>query len=432
MIRRALVQISVLLCLGGAAAAQPVVRDPAPEPVPVDVALTDLRNAYAKTTADEMSVRFRARGGGDRTDTIIVRIQNSPDGPQRMLLDMGALRIYAAAGKLTAINTAAPGRYVEKAYTGVLSPASLADLIPPVPLPQLALAAGRGAFNSPTPYTPSVSWTSAQVESLVHVRSLVLNGSNPNSTVTVWANPDTGRLTRLTATVRKHDSESTVELAIHPVDPGDPASWAIKTEGRERAASLADLRSAAPRPAPEIAIGQPVPDLSFSKPDLTKWSLHAALADAVKEAAAGAPSPPVILVLFRSPPQADKAEAIARDAKAGLAALRTAATSTDLSRLAHPLTAAAVVIELADFNQDRWQEIARDWAAGSNPRVGADDLLWASSGAQTIDRLAPGAQAVVIVVAPDRNLRAAIRLDGRAGDTGGLLQDLNAALADRH
>jgi hypothetical protein len=429
MIRLALVQIGVFLCMGGAAAAQPVVRDPPPEPVPVDVALTDLRNAYAKTTADEMSVRFRARGGGDRTDTIIVRIQNSPDGPQRMLLDMGALRVYAASGRLIAINTSVPGKYVEKAYTGMLSPASLAGLLPPVPLPQLALAAGRGAFNTPTPYTPTLSWRGAQVETLVHVRSLVLNGSSPTSTVTVSANPDTGRLTRLTATIRKRDSENTVELAIHPIDPGDPASWAIKTDGRERAALLADLRSAAPRPPPEIAPGQPVPDLSFSKPDLTKWSLHAALAAAAKDAPAGA-APPATLILFRSPPQADKADAVARDAKAGLAVLRTLSTSADPGKLARPLTAAAVVIELAEFNQDRWQEIARDWAAGASPRLGADDLFWASSAAQTIDRFAPGAQAILLVVAPDRTLRGVIRLDGRATDAGGITQDVSATLGD--
>ena len=55
-----------------------------------------------------------------------------------------------------------------------------------------------------------------------------------------------GRVVKFTATIHGRSGDSTLELTSHSVDPGDPASWAIKTEGRERVASVSDLK---PTPA---------------------------------------------------------------------------------------------------------------------------------------------------------------------------------------
>src|SRR5262245_3593820 len=194
-IPRFILPVAAIMFAAGAAA-QPSTRSPLlpkGQAVPPEVALQDLHTAYARTFAEETTVRFRAVGGSERGDDLVIRVQARPgEGVQRMLLKAGVLRVYAAGGRVTAISTSNPAKYVQQTYQEPLTPASLAGLMPPIPLPQLALAAGHAAFRSPTPYTPDVAWTDAVVDESVRGKTVTLTGGGPNSRLTLVANADTG------------------------------------------------------------------------------------------------------------------------------------------------------------------------------------------------------------------------------------------------
>lgn len=415
------------------------------EPVPVELALASLREVHTGVIAEEMHVRFRSGAGGERTDTIALRMESNADAVQRLRLELGPLRIYAASGTITAVHASAPGRCYTRSYTGALTPQVLAGVLPPIPLPQFALVADRGgAFRAPTPHTADISWSDAVLDDTVRPPTVTLTGAGAKSRVTLIANAETSRLIRFTASIQGPDGDSTLELMnFRPVDPGDPATWAIPTEGLEQVATLAALRPPAPPPAAEILPGQPVPDLSFSRPDLSRWSLHSALLDAAaNQAAAGAAAPPAVVIFFRFSAIPERAAEIIRDAKAGLAALRQVtigrALPGDNPAEIGPLpavTASAIVMELGEFTPQRWEEARSAWGLISRERrprnpldIPADALMWAPSAAQTIERFAHGANAIVVVVAPDRTLKAVIRLDGRYADMVAVAKELRDLL----
>jgi hypothetical protein len=192
-----------------------------------------------------------------------------------------------------------------------------------------------------------------------------------------------------------------------------PSQWPREEPSQ---ASLSELRSAPAPSTGRVRVGQPAPDLTLLTQDHSRWSLLATLAGAA-EAAAPKPAPAVVLVLFRASAGAEHASGIDA-AKGARSALE------HLGGVGPFVSAAGVVIELSDFTPERWQEAQSAWAGGSG-----SPLLWASSGAQTIDRFAPGADAVALVVGPDRALRAAIELAPRAPDAPSVEEALRAALS---
>jgi hypothetical protein len=227
-------------------------QPPKGEPLPVDLALEAACDAYArKPSADEITVKFKAPGAEQRSDRFVVRLEpgDTPrSGPRRMFLDLGQLKVYAEGGTLTAVNTAAPGKYVQREYTPPLTPATLVTFMPPVPLPQLALAdEDPKQTRSLTPYTPEVRWATAEPDMSLRPPTVSIQGSGPTGPSTLTTSADTGRVLRLTATIHGRAGDSTLELTSRAVDPGDPASWAIKTEGRERVASVGELKPTPPK-----------------------------------------------------------------------------------------------------------------------------------------------------------------------------------------
>lgn len=407
--------------------ARPAIAQPSPlqraetksDPVPIEIALHDLHDAYSATTADAVQVRFRAPGGAERSDGLIVRVRATPNGVESARVEFGPLRLFASGGHITLINTNAPSKYLQREYAAPLTAASLSGVTPPIPLPELALANQNDPFTDPSPYTTGVTWTSAAIETSLRGRFLTLSGAGKNSRITIAANPDNGRLVHLTATITSRDGESTLDLQVHPIDPGDASAWAISTDGRERVASLTDLHPAAPPTTGQVQPGQPVPDLILSGPDHSRWSLHTALESAAKDAAPK-PAPSLVLILFREPANPDQAADAVKSAQAASAALDA------LKDTAPFTTAAAVVIELGDFSPEKWVQAQSAWSPASTTSKRL--LLWASSAAQTIDRFIPGAQAIAIIITPDRTLRAAIRLDGRPSDAAPLSEELRAGL----
>jgi hypothetical protein len=432
----------VALGLTVAAVAQTPARPPAITPVPVEVALHDLTAAYTQTLAEAVTVKYRAVGSPERSDEFVIRMEapSAPGtGPRRALLELGPIKASASAGSLTVISSSAPGKYYLKDYSGPFTPAALASALPPVPVPQLALADGP-AFRDPTPYTPGVTWTDAAIDETARPPTVTLTGSCPKGKVVVVANAQSGRLQKLTANLL--EGEAVLELTCRAIEPGDPAAWEIPVTGKEQVAALADLRTPATKLNSQVLVGQIVPDMTFSRPDLTPWSLQAALAAAAEGREPGAAGPPIALLLFRYTGTPERAAEAVRDAKTGLGAIRIVSHGRALPgedpQKIDPIamtSASAVIIELGEFSKERLEEARRGWgmiararARNSAMDIPGDELMWGPAAGPSIDRLAPGATAVIAVIGPDRVLRSVIRLDGRYTDVAGIGAEVRSAL----
>jgi hypothetical protein len=428
MNRLVTVFVSALLAAPAPAQLRPLPR----ESVPPEVLLETIRSAYdKKPTADEVKVTLlKGSHSPVASDTFIIRIDPGTSGPApaRVFIDFGTLRVVAASGEVTAANELVPGKYFQSTLSGPITPRSLAKVIPPTPIPELALVSSDHAVVADlTPYTSHVTWTSATIDA--SARTAMLVGTSSAGPIALTVNPTTGRLSRLTATIHGQGGETTLDLVITPADLGNPGSWGIPVEGRERVKSLADLRTpqASAQPA---SVGQPVPDLSAQRTDFSPWSVHRALADP--------PAIPLALILYRATPP-ERLEAASRDARAGAAVIRAVqfgqtspgdppAAPVDLK------LAAAVAMELGQFSraafdreQGQWQSAAATRSADAHP-VASPELLWANSVAQSIDRFDSKSGSILLLIAPDRKLLSVIPLDGRAADPAGLARDVRAAL----
>ncbi|MCC6659625.1 MAG: hypothetical protein IT437_01940 [Phycisphaerales bacterium] len=393
-----------IFILSGAALAQ----DQPPLPITPEIVLGDLRAAYRKApVADEVRVTLRTPAGPVRSDRVVIRADaagvRTDDGPRSVLLTLGPLSIWVGGGRVVATHEAEPGAAFVREFTGPIEPAALRDILPPIPLPQLAaLAPDAAAMSDPTPYTPHVTWTGASLDTEAKPPTATVTGSFPGGPVTMTIDAQSGRLTSFRADTTGPDGPVTLELTSKPIDPGTPASWKIDAAegGREVVTSLAELRTG--RVPPVLRAGDTVPDVALLGPDLSAWSLHDALASAARERP-GEPAAPAVLILFRAE---RVGPAPMNNARTAAAALRVLATAQPPTRF---ISRAGVVIDLGEFSRDRFQALRRQWAEGAPPD--SDGLLWASSAAQTIDRFSREAAAIAAIIGPDRTLRAVIVLD---------------------
>lgn len=400
------------------------------QPVPTEVIIDDLRESYARLFAEEVVVRFRAPQLGERAETFSIRVDPGPDPetrPARVLLELGRLRVLFAGGRMIAVNEAAPDHFVLEPYEGPITPELVARLLPPLPLPQLALArVHNDMLATLTPYTIDIRWSDGMLDAgsrppIMGLRgsgALAAGGSGGVVGVELLANADDARLMRIRVQMRAGNGESVLDLSMRPIESGDPATWSIDTTGRERVASLADLRPLA-RAGP-IAIGSPVPDLTFTRADASPWSLYSALRAAEALVPPGQEPRPVALILVRLPAGQMEADRRLRAASAGYAALH----SPQAAGVAAASVAAAGITPLGEFNRDRldaaratWQNLTASIRAGAR-----DELLWGHSPSQTLDLFDPGANAVLVLIGYDRRLRDVIPLDD--ADSADIIESL--------
>jgi 2-amino-4-hydroxy-6-hydroxymethyldihydropteridine diphosphokinase len=259
--------ILILAPVAVLAQSQPPPPNPASVDVPVPLALEDLRHAYAvSAAADEVQIKVRTLTGpaererpSERTDSF--RIFTDPDPGQhalkRLRLELGPLTIHAADGRITALSSAATDKFFQTEYTGPLTPALLAQKLPPIPAPQLLFATSPDpeAPMSLPPYLAAVRWTTATARPTAKPPYVTIVGSAADRPVGMVINADSGRLLNFSAEWPRSEprGSTTIELTIRPIDAGDPLKWAPDTTGRTRVASLDALRPPAPKPTPAEA-----------------------------------------------------------------------------------------------------------------------------------------------------------------------------------
>lgn len=267
---RCIAPLSLAFLIAQAAAQDRAKPDAEPPlPIPAEVFLSDLHEAYSAPFAEELTIRIRTPSG-ERSDTLIVRIDPGPRPPETgphprsVKLELGQLRIHIADGKLTAINTSAPDKFYQRSYHGPITPARIAELLPPLLLPHLAITnSDDPRLASPLELLRGTTWSDAHVDEGTRPLTTTIQGTSPGGSISLTALVSTVRLTKATATVKRPDTEMQVEFTFRPADPGEPAGWVIQTEGKQQVSSLTDLRTT-PKP---LTMPQTSPAETPAKPD---------------------------------------------------------------------------------------------------------------------------------------------------------------------
>jgi hypothetical protein len=98
---------------------------------------------------------------------------------------------------------------------------------------------------------------------------------------------------------------------------------------------------------------------------------------------------------------------------------------------------AVAVHDPETFDRDRFAKLNSRWSpavslAVGEPRAETDLVLWSGAGDRWLARFRPGYLTALIVLRPGEGgliLSAAIPLDGRSEDPGGIAEELRAALS---
>jgi hypothetical protein len=390
------------------------------EPIPAEFAVDALVAAYStRPVADEVRVKVRLPGDIERTEFYVIRIKpgaTPESGPERFFLDFGRLKVVGADGVLTAVSAATPGKYARREVQGPLGAESLIGFIPPIAVPQLVLASGTAAaFATPTPFTSGVKWTSAVADESVRPAVVTISGAGAAGTVTVTVNAETGRLVSLRAVMPGRAGDTVLDMAMRSVEPGDPALWMLRTADRTLVPSVSDLRpSLVPRPSV-------IDGLTATRADGTAWTpLHSLPAGGAR---------PLVLVLVRDSDDEPQGGSRFEDGRRGLAAASSVFRgSPDADPPGAPVDLAIgvlIVMEPAMFKPERFEQSEKRWSSVIEAADPSERPMWTTGGAAILE----SSGAVIVVVNPDRTLRAVVGLDGRT-DPASIAEELRAAIAE--
>lgn len=319
----------------------------------------------SEVMADRVTVRY-TDDAGTRAETYTVRV--NPEGAA--LIEFGELRAYVTENVLVVTPENDRRRAFVTPVFGSVSQ-TLAEHLPGVPAWQaIALLDDADAAEKAWPLDRAAS------------TPVVITG-------------DKGRLRF--ASVDLGEGRG-VRLSVEAVEPGDPSEWIDDLRGRRRVRDVASLTAPATIPHTDaVRIGDEAPSLLLLTLESAPWILEARDAGAVA------------LVLCREQTPG---------AAAGYGAALDVAEDKDA-----PLGfTAAIGVCTPPFegrSAAHLEELRRRWG---------ESVLWSVSTETTIDRFAPGAKAVLVVIDAFDSVRAIVPLDGRGGDQGELAEEIRGAL----
>ncbi|QOI99760.1 MAG: hypothetical protein HRU70_04395 [Phycisphaeraceae bacterium] len=327
----------------------------------VEDALAQVRRAYTSgPIAERVQARVAMGRGRERRATFTVFADagapasgQTPARPPRFKADFGSQLIIAAdRDAVTAINRHERTTYF-RTEPALPIPRAVAETFRPIPSPHLALVFGdHPRLPEPLPYAPDTVWQTVEPVSDAGRPAWLLKGESRGRPVSITLDRASGRIRRVVANLPAVAEDGsvpadppTIELTIGVIEPGDPASWAIDTEGRTRVASVSDLVRLRPSINPGDSLrGVPLMLISSpgGEPDLTPVAV---------ESLRDEPGGPGVLVLlvFRDDPDsgvtgdelaevADLAAGVLAKGETRLGTLAPVALGTgtdlDLSRLA--------------------------------------------------------------------------------------------------
>jgi hypothetical protein len=372
------------------------------EPIEPGLALLAATVTY---TADPFAERVRVYVGPrpweGRSESAVVRCDPAR---QRVRLELGMLEVYLAEGQMVAVRRDNPRDVLVGAYQLPLTMVTLADLLPPIPAPGLALALDED-LDALAPYLPIRAWRRAELDP---AGVTTLEGELAGGGQITAQLERSGRVGDIVAQVGE-DRWVSIQASAAPA--GDPAQWVIDPRGRRRVQSLADLA-----PARALRPGDAAPDLFFVDGKGQPWRLSEALE-------AG----PVAVVLVRA-----GREGAMEAGRAGIEALRGRADVTTVLGVAYTMEAwslEAVLRDRAALLGERAAEddLGGEQAGGRGDSAGPHVALWSVSPEQTRD-IAPGEPAAIVVIGADGTVRGVIAVADR--EAGAITVDLEAVVRD--
>lgn len=357
--------------------------------------------------AERVTIEVEGDQGFVTSEQIEVRAQVRTIGepaPTRIVLELGRLEIDASAGQIVATRADNPNEAVVRPIDGLPTLEELELAFPPVPLPQLDFALKKVPGRL-TPYANNVRFTDLAVGASEDDEFiLTMTGESDEGPVTVVANASTGRL-RLVEIKRWNTPDAlTVRLTFEQLDPGNPLRWGTDASERELIDAVGELRQRSDR----IAIGEALPNLTFVRAEGGLWTLdQAGLAQTVvggPPAARDARS--LALVLYRDAGD-DQTTPLLASATRAIGDVRE---QLEFGPSSGVLASTLVcVVPLNEFDADGLQADGQRWGA---PGSGVPTIVWTPSPGESIDRLAPDAQCVVVLIGSGRVVRAIVPVVG--------------------
>lgn len=212
-----------------------------------------------------------SRGGFAESVTVTVQGQGVSRGDSLVFARAGDGRVLVQAGALTLLGTASEVAAVHELDRMGIYRAGVKDgdalrawreNLPPLPLPQLALALAKDITTAAlTPYSGAVTWSSATLrhDAEAGQELVTLVGAGERAKVTLVARHDTWRLTSCTTEIDR--GASVIRLAVEPAGGIDERAMDI---GAERRVPLDAFAQLGPRPG-DVTAGQPMPRLVLTR-----------------------------------------------------------------------------------------------------------------------------------------------------------------------
>ncbi len=363
---------------------------PTSEPSPAEI-IARARSAYRSgAIAERVTIAVRD-GDITRFDEYVVRLR-ADDQVREMRLEMATLSIWARTdgqgGQLAARHRENDQVTYRADLDRPLSHLALRGRLPRIVAPQLALAFGEQL----EPSVADEEWTRGPPAQ----NQLSVIAATDQGLVTLAFDASSFRLREY----RVEAGRFTILLRVEPIEPGDPESWKIASEGSRVVSSLSELR---PRPR-QVSVGEEFPFQVLQDATMSPWAIDVALANRRVP-----PQRPeeryLVLVFHRVPGDAALRETVLqRVGKAIDAASRVERELARISMRAEGLGPRHAIVRVIvrpvacltvlDARRDVIDSLATRWPLDT----GGSGLLWTVSPERTIDRLSAGADAVIAVI----------------------------------
>lgn len=372
------------------------------ETTTVGVALRRVREAYAREPwGERVRLVVRDERGAARGSTYVVRYARS-EGDEKLQVDLGRLRIFTDGTEVIAVTPSAG----EVAFRREFELGGRSDVVwamrqvfPPVAMPQVVAAglsddAIERAASEPLDLfsiVGPVKFETAAAED--RGRLVVLRGNAEAADVTLSIIAETGRLRDAVIAYPRPEgggSGKKIEMTFSRVSPGDPVTWKPSIEGKRLVESPAML-------TPRRTVFEPGENVE-RVPLMDLEGRAVSLGEKVKRELGSAT---FAFIFTRIPP-----EAMSGDAK-GAAAYPDLWTAWEL--LDDMPRTAVLVSTLEDAALVEKIQTAIDAVPDKIRDTG--EVLWASSPEGTIDRFAPEAETVIVLVGSSGVLLDVINAD---------------------
>lgn len=424
--RRSCIGAAALVCWMSAGS-RAMAHDPG-----ASAALQDLQAFYSANPVCErvgVQVKTPAEGGGTSKSfrasyALKYRCAVGTGLATSLTLELGSYLLDATPTDVTLAHARNSTTYFRDAIEGAITSQTLAEVVPPVPLPQLDLAQAQrlnptdGVCTEFWPYASGITWRALETDPRVPTRRTVRGeftggGGGGGGSVSLLLNGSRLKL----LTIERHQPRLTITLAFTPVTACEPEKRLIEVSSRTRVETLLELK---PRGGGSH-VGDALPAVSISPAGGGEWSLQDLLDSPAEAVIVGVPNAEhAVLVFTREGPGVAAGGATKVDFDRLGAHLR----STRASAFSVKSTGGALAAqELADlparfgyarvlvFNQlpDPAPMLEAIKKAGQS--WGMRNVLFSASAAESMELVAPGAASAVIIVDSKKVVRAVISIE---------------------